>query len=274
MKNFKIILFIAAGLLICGFLWGQGDPPEIHCKHFFLGYPTGTPATNDLIIREIYALSNNDETKFADWVAYRLTTDEITPVHATSRYWRADHWLEDRETLEPRPSDDYGDANARLGTERGHLAPLASFKGSEHWRDTNYLSNICPQTRNLNNGLWKDIEELVRDYVEEDHEVIVYCGPLYEEHFAELPNADEPHTIPSGFWKIIFFDVDQGSFQTAAFILNQDTPQNAELRSYITTIKAIEDRSGLDFLGELSTDQQNSIETIENRDWIVNNFLN
>jgi endonuclease G len=47
-------------------------PPEIHCKHFFYGYPTGTPATNDLIIRDDYALSSNDETKFADWVAYGL----------------------------------------------------------------------------------------------------------------------------------------------------------------------------------------------------------
>jgi endonuclease G len=42
---------------------------EIHCKHFFYGYPTGTPPTNDLIIRDDYALSSNDETKFADWVA-------------------------------------------------------------------------------------------------------------------------------------------------------------------------------------------------------------
>ena len=36
---------------------------EIHSKHFFYGQPTGTPETNDLIIRDIYALSSNDETK-------------------------------------------------------------------------------------------------------------------------------------------------------------------------------------------------------------------
>ena len=46
--------------------------PEIHSKHFFFGYPYGAPATNDMIIRSIYALSSNDETKFADWVSYQL----------------------------------------------------------------------------------------------------------------------------------------------------------------------------------------------------------
>ena len=45
------------------------DYPEIHCKHFIYGYPTGAPCSNDLIVRNIYALSSNDETKFADWVA-------------------------------------------------------------------------------------------------------------------------------------------------------------------------------------------------------------
>jgi hypothetical protein len=45
------------------------DLTEIHCKQFILGIPLGTPATNDLIIRDIYALSSNDSTKFADWVA-------------------------------------------------------------------------------------------------------------------------------------------------------------------------------------------------------------
>ncbi len=37
---------------------------EIHSKHFFHGIPQGSPATNDLIMRDIYAMSSNDDTKF------------------------------------------------------------------------------------------------------------------------------------------------------------------------------------------------------------------
>jgi hypothetical protein len=38
---------------------------EIHCRHFLHGYLFGASATNDVIIRDLYALSSNDETKFA-----------------------------------------------------------------------------------------------------------------------------------------------------------------------------------------------------------------
>src|SRR5438128_1026565 len=50
---------------------------EIFCKHFLHGQPNSTvPNDNDLVIRDCYALSNNAKTKFADWVAFRLTPQE------------------------------------------------------------------------------------------------------------------------------------------------------------------------------------------------------
>ena len=50
-------------------LLALGHPFEIHSKHWLFGLPEGTPDSNDLIIRDAYALSSNDDTKFADWVA-------------------------------------------------------------------------------------------------------------------------------------------------------------------------------------------------------------
>lgn len=135
------------------------DRPEIHCKHFYGGYPYGTPETNDLIIRDIYALSNNDETKFADWVCYRLDNDIISGSKKT-RNWAPDPWLADNETLEPYPDHgDYKDAYDVLHTDRGHQAPLASFDGSEFWYETNYFSNITPQKSNLNQVLGRGLKE-------------------------------------------------------------------------------------------------------------------
>jgi endonuclease G len=116
------------------------DLQEVHCKHFIYGIPLGTPASNDLIVRDIYALSSNDSTKFADWVAYRLDPGTVVGDAVTKRVWKADPWLADQETLEP---EDYKGANKALRTDRGHQAPLASFKGT-NWQETNYLSNIYP----------------------------------------------------------------------------------------------------------------------------------
>ena len=172
---------------------------EIHSSHCLYGCPFGSPETNDLIIRDIYILSSNDDTKFADWVAYKITADTISSTK--TRTWRADPYLDDNETLEP---DDYKDAHATIHTDRGHQAPLASFTGTEHWRDTNYLSNITPQKSDLNQGPWVDLESAVRDLIREHNYSAVYVitGTLYERDMAPLPQA-EPHKVPSGYWKII-----------------------------------------------------------------------
>jgi endonuclease G len=229
--------------------------PEIQCKHFFYGYPTGTPQTNNLIVRDAYALSSNDETKFADWVAYRLDKETITGDVETKRNWKADPWLSESETLEP---EDYKGANKALNVDRRHQAPSDSFKGTSYWADTNYLSNITPQKTNLNQA-WKRLEDRVRQLVKDGHVAYVMTGPLYEREMPSLPNADEPHKIPSGYWKIIF--VQEGDFIKAfSFIFDQETGRSEKVIDHLTTVDEVEERSGLDFLRELPDDVEERIE--------------
>ena len=116
------------------------DAQELHADLCLYGCPSGSPATNDVVIRDIYILSSNDTTKFADWVAYRVT--ESTIGATAGRVWKPDPWLADTETLEPK---DYKGAFAALKTDRGHQTPLASFTSTPNWEATNYLSNITPQ---------------------------------------------------------------------------------------------------------------------------------
>ena len=228
---------------------------EIHAPNCLHGCPAGSPATNDLIVREIYVLSSNDRTKFADWVAYRITTDTIGP--SQSRSWKADPLLADSETLEP---PDYKDAHATIKTDRGHQAPLASFSGTNHWRDTNLLSNITPQKSDLNQGSWVDLETAVRNLATgQSVEVYVMTGPLYEENMDQLPRADESHTLPSGYWKIVAVS-HQSIARVAAFIFRQDAARNADHCAMRTTVREVEARSGLNFFHALTVVQQDAIE--------------
>jgi len=245
--------------------------PEIHCKHFFYGYPTGTQITNDLIIRDVYALSSNDETKFADWVAYRLDEETVSGNVQTNRTWKADPWLDEKETLEP---NDYNGANASLKVDRGHQAPLASFKGTNYWSDTNYLSNITPQKSDLNQGPWQILEGKVRDLAENGYVVYVMTGPIYEKEMPSLPNADEPHKLPSGYWKIIIIQMGKSldSIETASFIFDQETPRNDKMIDHLTTINEIEGKSKLDFLRELPDEIEEQIEGDKNQEWAEENF--
>lgn len=244
---------------------------EIHCKHFFYGYPTGTPDTNDLIIRDIYALSANDDTKFADWVAFRLDRKTMDPSITTTRVWKADPWLDDSETLEPQ---DYEGAHATLSVDRGHQAPLASFKGTDDWHETNYLSNITPQRSDLNRGPWRILEEKVRRLVMSGTVVYVMTGPLYEQDMPRLPRADEPHRIPSGYWKIIALQEGKSpdSIRTASFMFDQDANRRDDIIDHLCSIDDIETKTGLDFLRDLPDDVEEWIEGYIDREWAEIHF--
>lgn len=173
-----------------------------------------SPVANDLEFTHIYALSNNPVTKFADWVAY-----EVNPVNygvSPGRNWKSDPLLDNDETLE---ESDYKGANrSALEADRGHQAPLASFAGSRYWYEANYLSNITPQDKDLNQGPWKELEDAVRAAASYEHPLYVITGPLYNKPMESLPGADESHQVPSGYFKIVY---DQSG--SVSFMMNQSS---------------------------------------------------
>jgi len=221
-----------------------------HCPQ---GCPTGTPSSNFHVWRNAYTLSNNATTKFADWVAYKVSPSTIGG--GKTRTWRADPSIWSSRTLEPA---DYNGANAALAVDRGHQAPLASLSAVSDWQTLNYLSNITPQKSNLNQGPWRILEERVRDLATTSgiNSIYVVTGPIYEYNLASLPGADESHRIPSGYWKVIY--VNNGSIQTAAFLMDQSTPRSANFCQSIVTINNVESRSGLNILPSMPN--QSSIE--------------
>lgn len=235
------------------------DAQELHADLCLHGCPGGSPATNDIVIRDIYILSSNDTTKFADWVAYRVTESTIGPT--ARRVWRPDPWLAANETLEPA---DYTGANAALRTDRGHQAPLASFTSTDNWEATNYLSNITPQKSALNQGTWLNLESAVRTLAEKQDPGAVYVmtGPLYEREMPAMPRADESHRVPSGYWKIIATE-ENAVIKIAAFLFDQETNRRANFceEKFVTSVRIIESKIGLNFFHALTSAQQDRLET-------------
>ena len=232
---------------------------ELHADLCLHGCPSGSPATNDIVIRNIYILSSNDTTKFADWVAYRVTKSTIGPT--AERVWKPDPWLASNETLEPK---DYTGAFAALKTDRGHQAPLASFTSTPNWEETNYLSNITPQKSALNRGAWLRLETGVRTLAKKPitDAVFVMTGPLYEREMPALPKADESHRVPSSYWKIIATER-HGVIKIAAFLFDQETERKENFceARFITSVRTIEGKTGLNFFHALTSAQQNKLET-------------
>ena len=216
------------------------------------GCPTGV--SGQQIVRANYTLRNNASTKFADWVAYHVTTSTIDGP-SRSRNWKADPAINSAYTLEPA---DYTGANATIGTDRGHQVPLASFSNTSTWAELNYLSNITPQDSDLNQGPWVDLESAVRSYVRTGQDVYVVTGPLYENFFAELPGADESHVIPSGYFKVVITDVN-GWVEASAFIMSQYVSRSADHCQFEVTVDEVEYRSGLNIMPSLPSYKENAV---------------
>lgn len=221
----------------------HGQALEIHSFHCLYGCPKGPTEARDLVIRQIYLLSANNETKLADWVAYRVTPETIGSQ--STRNWRRDPWLAPDETLSP---GDYRGAHAALGTDRGHQAPLAALAGTPDWAETNYLSNITPQAADLNRGAWVRLEAAVRDLArEEDVEAVyVMTGPLFETPMPPLPEAGREHRVPSGYWKIVAL-AEGEDVLAAAFVMPQTAGRGDGHCLYRSDLPAIEEASGLAF---------------------------
>ena len=123
--------------------------------------PTGAANDNIIVDHDVIILSSNKETKFADWVAYKVTPANINGPER-KRNWAKDPKIDAQFTL--IPSDYKGMSEAPYFFDRGHQAPLAAFKNHNKWYVVNYLSNITPQKKNLNRGAWKALESTERKF--------------------------------------------------------------------------------------------------------------
>lgn len=222
------------------------------------GCPTGGPSGTTIVRHHILTLANDPRTKFADWVAYRLSA-ETFGKHC-KREWQRDPDLPADETLAPQ---DFASVRKALNADRGHQAPLASLCGSPYWQEADYLSNVTPQRSTLNEGAWEHLERAERGLVYSGYARAVYSitGPLYEREIGSLPRAHLPHVVPSGYWKVI--SVQQGDEVSAVgFIMDQDLPRDYYYCQTVVPIAQIEARSSLHFYPGLDQIRREALEKL------------
>ncbi|MEQ8955791.1 MAG: hypothetical protein RL120_16790, partial [Gammaproteobacteria bacterium] len=55
--------------------------------------PAGAPASNEIVVRHLFAAAINSQTGIADWVAYRVLRDSLGVASLLPRYWAQDSLL-------------------------------------------------------------------------------------------------------------------------------------------------------------------------------------
>jgi len=189
-----------------------------------------------------------------------MTFGPLTPAIGRPRNWKANPDVPAGETLNPV---DCNGASVALKMDRGHQANLASMGGVSDWQTLNYLTNITPQKADLNQGAWARLEDQERSLSKAADVDVVYVatGPLYERRIGSLPGTNKVHTIPSGYWKVIFAGVTPADGLYGAFVMEQGTPRTASFCDYQVTVAEIEERSGLTLWGGLPELVQRGLKT-------------
>ena len=225
---------------------------EIYSKHWFGALPLPKHSKTPLLIHDIFTISFDVEKKFPLWIAYHLSPAIVWGKLKEERKYIKDPLL----SLYPSLSlKDYKGASncdgKKAGYDKGHLAPLGSFKASPYAYQTQYLSNIVPQSRKLNQGPWRKLEERVRNFVKKGNEVRILTGPLYG---TEGKNKNPPcwksaqgkiEEIPVSYWKVITFK-QKSKIKICSFLMPQKikSPKNPP-KKYEVKWKELENKTGL-----------------------------
>lgn len=200
-----------------------------------------------------YTLSYDTLNHNPFWVAWELTAQE-----SRGREERADSFLLDPQLPERhavRESSYRG-----TGYTRGHMCPAGDQKWSEDaMHDSFYMSNMCPQTRELNKDWWDMLERKEREWARREGSVYIACGPIYEPGRKVKPLRKGFFIgIPHKFFKVIL-STSKGREKAIGFIYRNDASEQL-MEDTMCSIDEVERLTGYDFFAPLEDDLENRIE--------------
>lgn len=202
-------------------------------------------STGQIIHHDHFSLSYVEKYEQAEWVAYDLTVQELNrPRVKRYRRFNPDYSVSTRSSFHR----DYSGS----GYTRGHLAPAADMAfDSIAMKQSFYMSNISPQTRAFNNGIWRELEEQVRDWGRKNKQVYIVTGPVFKEILGYL--GENRVAVPGHFFKVIL-DLTVPEKKAIGFLIPNKTSTDP-LRNFATSIDRIEEETGLDFFMDLMPTQ-------------------
>ena len=143
------------------------------------------------------------------------------------------------------------------GYDRGHLCPAGDRTfTSEAYNETFLTSNISPQDREFNSGIWNRLEQKVRFWAGKYDGVYVVTGGVLKGNLKTI--GEENVSVPSEFYKIIV-DVTDGNYKAINFII-PNKPSSESFYEYTVSIDEIEARTGIDFFPHLPDSIENKLE--------------
>lgn len=221
----------------------QKQPEENTTEHLDLilsGLELPKCDGRNLIRHAGFCLEYNENHEQAKWVAYQLTASETV-----KRFSRSDNFRTDPEVRTGSASDaDY----RRSGYDRGHLAPAADMGwSSQTMSESFYYSNMSPQVPEFNRGIWKRLEEQVRNWAVELDTIYVVTGPVLSGNMSAI--GLNKVTVPNYYYKAVLY-LHGNDSRMIGFIMPNASSKD-ELRQYAVSVDSIEKLTRLDLFTQL-----------------------
>ena len=239
--NFLLLIYILFSL----FGLSAAEPPQY--DNLALGIPG---KCDTLIDRPGYALGYIEYHEQAAFVIYKLTAREALTKEAQ----RTNRFRRDPEI--PTGSATTADYR-RSGYDRGHLAPAADMAFSvQTMADSFFMSNMSPQKPAFNRGIWKRLEEQVRQIAIREKAIYVVTGPILPKKKTVTIGANQV-TVPTHYYKVIF-DLTPPRKMIGFILPNEGSDR--PLEDFAVTVDVVEKATGLDFFSALPNAVQEKLE--------------
>ncbi len=186
-----------------------------------------------------YSLGYDEDLEIAFWVAYELTKQSLQAPNVKRTNWYGE------DLLVTTGSANYYDYKG-YDYSRGHLVPAADMAfDTLAMRESFYMSNMAPQIRCFNGGVWNELEQNVRDWAYNRELLVVCTGPYFFDDKIERIGTNGVG-VPHAFYKAI---LDPLKNESIAFLVSHEIT-DLSLYHFALSIDELEQELQMDFFSE------------------------
>lgn len=207
-----------------------------------------------------YSMLYDEKYRLAYWVAYPLC-DYYLGGSGVNELWQYD-------PLIIRNSQPYlrGGWGTTTNFDRGHQIPPEdrTYNSAEN-NTTFYYSNITARNRQLDQGIWADLERQVRTWAASCDTMYVVTGAMITtktdkaiEYIADYNGTNIAK--PKYYYKALAQRVGD-TYYTVAYKINNESPSSPTFNSYRLTVDELEEETGFTFFPSISNETKSTIET-------------
>ncbi len=217
---------------------------------------------SEIITHQYYTLGYDEQYEQAAWVSYKLTKANLKIPNVP----RADRFNQDpMVSTQSATHNDYRGS----GYSRGHMAPAGDMAQNKvSMQESFFMSNMSPQKIPFNGGIWRELEECVRDWAYKENTLYIVTGPILHD-VTQYIGKKSKVGVPKSHYKVIL-DVEGRDQKGIAFIMENER-SSRPIMDFAVSIDEVERITGLDFFSNLLTDSlEEKLESeIDINDWKV-----